>query len=106
MSLKTGSQRASAHAEQSLSTLPSKPKPHREHSIRPQLVAVSQQHFEQTSLAPSASDHARSFESKGACSVRNDDQSWPLIENASFGHRPVVDARCSTMSSRISSSPK
>src|SRR5262249_21110707 len=44
--------------------------------IGPQLVTVGQQHFEQTALALSALDHARSFESICACSVRNDDQRW------------------------------
>jgi hypothetical protein len=34
-------------------------------------VTVRQQHLEETALALSASDHARSFGDIGACSVRN-----------------------------------
>ena len=39
--------------------------------VGPQFVSIGQQHFEETALALSASDHARSFGDIGACSVRN-----------------------------------
>jgi hypothetical protein len=47
--------------------------------VGPQFVAIGQQHFEQTPLALSASDHARSFVID-ADKDRNVDPYWQMIE--------------------------
>jgi hypothetical protein len=56
-------------------------------------VSIGQQHFEQTPLALSASDHARSFEALGACSVENMINTGKRSKTLRFvtaGRRPSV----------------